>query len=339
MMDEHHCRGVSPQKFEQFEQTGVAVYRNVVEQDAIDEFQSLASLCVSTAAQKMEVEYEIVQRLTSAWSVRNKFVKAIADKAAETLSCVAQCVSEISEPYLDASLFVKTAQNGNSTHAHQDISYKWNQPVESRYAITTWLALDSCGPKRGGLSFGHAFDARAVAERQDFLASDFVDAASTTNWKAKEVCVHANPGDVIVFDSRLWHAADCFQGKGARRALAMRWASQSKWEQSFSILSPLDTPEVFGMDTSGMLLVRAIKNAFPFFPGSIDRKEVLPFVRWINEEISNERIALTDKSHQALADLEIALRLLFEHHGRPNEDVWLQVRDVVIPELLHLKNI
>jgi len=274
-----------------------------------------------------------ITRLTSAWSGRAPFVEEVVAMVLPALVPIARRLDLTAAP-VDASLFHQAAGAARATHAHQDIPYKWNQPVERRHAATTWLALDACGAGSGGLAFSLAFGSREVEVRQDFLARDFVDRAQTRDWKREEVVVEVEPGDVVVFDSLAWHASSPVGTAAGRRALAVRWASNSGWESRISLPHPSIDPTAFGMDTSGDILVHAIRRACPDLgeeSGGTVRSAVTGFLRRTGERDWAPFAA----ARRHLEDLGLALSLE-RHGGRTAAQVWLTVRDAVLPALAEM---
>lgn len=309
---------------------GFAVFRGVVAADALARLDTISTAGLAEKARRARCSIDELHRLCSAWSGECEFVQSLVDIAAPPLAELVVGVADAEPQHLDATLFVQSATGGGPTHAHQDIAYKWNRKVSKRYAMTSWLALDYCGEERGGLVFGGTFEPGAVAQRQDFLARDFIDLATRPEWRETAVCVEAEPGDVVVFDSRVWHAAAPFREDGRRRALALRWPSRTKWEFDVDIPAPPADRTVFGMDTSGQLFINAAKRIISDSAADGKPVEVAKHLeRWLRE--SGEVLPLP--AMEALRCLSLSLTLYHEQGGRPHAQVWLDVRDQLIPAL------
>ena len=114
----------------------------------------------------------------------------------------------------------------------------------------------------------------------DFLDPSFQDRVSSKEWD-KAVTLEVDPGDAILFDSRLWHsAAPCIGGK--RVALAITWATAAgpdgnvpgqypRWPMS-ALPPPPDPPkDGFGMDTAGFQLKVALRTLLGWDSGDSER--------------------------------------------------------------------
>ncbi len=321
-----------------FATNGFAVIRNVVEPSLVAKVGMLATAGLQDVAVSAGTSVDGLDALCSAWSGACGFVAEMLAGVVAPLNEVAMSVAAAEGPPMDSSLFVQS--EGRATHAHQDIAYKWNRPVGSRYALTTWLALDRCGRDRGGLLFSGAFAPDVVVERQDFLSAGFRDRAAAPAWRRDAVCVEAAPGDVVVFDARVWHASAAFRGPGRRRALAVRWASRTGWERKVMVPTPHGSVDTFGMDSSGRLFVDAAAAAGVQLPLPSAERRPLEVARILLQTLPE--MGFSADAVGALARLEASLTLLRDHDGRPRADVWLDVRDVLMPELAsasaHLRN-
>ncbi|MEM9490547.1 MAG: phytanoyl-CoA dioxygenase family protein [Myxococcota bacterium] len=300
----------------------------------VPQLRALSASMLERAAADVGLTVDRVSALTSAWNAQGVEVSEMVALAGAALLERIAAVTEVRPQPVDASLFIKSTANGLATHAHQDIAYKWQRAGRVRYALTSWLALDACSPERGALIVGPGPHDRTIAERQDFLSADFADRAASPAWRQSATIVSTQPGDVVVFSATTWHAAQVFRGPGTRRALAVRWASQTGWERAVTVPSPRIDRERFGMDTSGSLLIRAIERGCSERPDDLDAGGTLGAVRWINGELRRGRMRLPESARCVLNDLEAALTLLDRHGARPAASVWLKVRDVVMPALL-----
>lgn len=311
----------------------------VIEPELAAEIRTAFERAIYQAASAAGLDRTKLGRLVSAWSFAHPSVRdAMQTLAPLVRASLLERQSERAGGFgdpVDATLFVVTGEQVHGTHAHQDIAYKWNQQVEARYAYTTWIALDDCDQASGALRFSHGFSASGAWARQDFLRPDFVDLASTGEWRKCESVACANPGDVVVFDALAWHASAPVVGGGERMALAIRWRSSTGWEKDVRIESPEPALHVFGMDTSGKLLCAAARRACGKEPAG----QVSPgmTVRNALRELQDEHPAVVERmspdGRAALEDLSLALWLCDGHHARPSPAVWRRVRDVAIPEL------
>ena len=263
------------------------------------------------------------ERLISAWEAG--FVEDAADACATRLAPLVDAMSSRDSTPSRATLFVASHLRPTSTHAHQDIAYRWRGPMESRYAWTTWITLDPCDENSGALLFSGAAPRDPVEERVDFLADDFQDRAATPAWRRAEVVARVSPGDVVIFDARVWHAAAPCRAGRSRKALAIRWRSGDGWEERLHVPAPQAHPDRFGMDTAGRRLVESARLAgFSSEASSAGELAATP---------ARPDSGIAPDARRAFADRARASRLSERHGGRIAADVWRSVRHRGMPAL------
>ncbi len=302
---------------------GAAVYRQAIPSPVVDRLRN----ALARALADVPLAPTRRDRLISAWSGK------LIDQAAEEVSPLLEPLAarhipdgSLGAQYLRSTLFVASSRRSVPTHAHQDIAYRWRSESTLRYAVTIWLSLHAAGRNRAALLFSRSMPQAQIAERVDFLRPGFVDLAATAQWKAGEVVADVVPGDLVVFNSLVWHAAAPCAGGSHRWALAVRWRSTSGWEERLTLPPPKVRPGVFGMDTSGSILRRAVGAIAPEWEERdlIDIADVLAEGRLID---------LDADARAAFRDLRDALRLARDHGGRPASEVWLRLRDRGLPAL------
>ncbi len=325
---------LAPKGRASFETDGFVCDPGVLPREQIPELQMMAELGVDRIANAVGLPLEKVNELATAWGFQSTVVTEMLPIVTPLLRAAAEKVAEIHPEPIDATLFVKSPNARSATHAHQDIAYRWNRTREDRYGLTTWLALDDINMKMGGaLSFLPGSHREKISVRQDFLATDFIDHALGDKWLRCGISMSAAAGDVILFDARTWHAASVYKGQFTRRALAVRWAYADQHEQRLEIPVPVKTPECFGMDTAGKLLIAALNQSFPNITVSNKAEDVADKIDMVLASCgdNNELIPLSVK--QLLKNLMTALNLGTTHGARANSELWLNVRDRVIPIL------
>jgi ectoine hydroxylase-related dioxygenase (phytanoyl-CoA dioxygenase family) len=316
--------------------TSHELHDTVVDPELAAEIRAAFERTLHDVASVAGLDRRNLGRLVSAWnlthpSVRHAMQTLAPRVRASLLERQSALAPGLGDP-VDASLFVVTGEQGHGTHAHQDIAYKWNRPVDARYAYTTWIALDACGHTSGALRFRHGWSAREAAVRQDFLRADFVDLASTVAWRKDEAVACASRGDVVVFDALAWHASAPVVGDRERMALAIRWRSIDGWEKTVPLEAPVPALDVFGMDTSGRLLCDAMRRACGHVATS-PGMTVRDTLRELQEEHPAVLARMSPGGRAALEDLSLTLWLGEEHHARPAAAVWHRIRDIAIPDL------
>lgn len=317
-----------------FHADGFVCEPGVLPGQQVHDLQAVAESGIADVAKTTRLSLEKVESLISAWGSNSSFVKAMVSAAMPHLRTVANSVAEVRPEPVDATVFIKSAKASSATHAHQDIAYRWNREPGLRYGLTTWLALDDVGDEKGGvLSFLPGSHCGKISVRQDFLAHDFCDYAASDEWQQYAIPVPAAAGDVVVFDAQTWHAAGAFMGQGDRRALAVRWSYADQHETRLEIPAPSVDTKCFGIDTSGEMLVAAFIRAYPSLPAFNQATPLAEKIEFLLGWCRSNKKAMPTLVQKTLEDLATALTLESAHGARTNPELWLNVRDRVIPAL------
>lgn len=153
------------------------------------------------------------------------------------------------------NLICKTFFARASTPLHQDISYSPQSP----YKLTTWVSLNDISEESAPLIFApnsHLLDIEAPVdfwspEYKDIKKEKFVQSTGIVSVPAKQ-------GDIILFDSSLWHGSHYNQSGKDRYAIVSRWTYKD-----FTPLTniPPRKPLFFGMWNCGEMTRNILKNA------------------------------------------------------------------------------
>lgn len=305
----------------------------LLDESLVEELRRVSASALEHASNITRMPVDRLLSVTTAWGRRNPQVRKLEQLARVPIHQLMSDFVDVKPKPVDASLFLLSQACGDRTHAHQDLAYKWNQPTERRYGITSWVALDSCGPAQGGLSLLPGSQRPPLEVRQDFLSSTHVERADSTCWRRNASTPPLRPGDAAIFDSCIWHAAESYLQTGFRRALAIRWSTRAGTELNRPIPVPTPQPSEFGMDTSGTLLCLAIRQAFPAPGLKLETDDTLVFIEWLRSQSDTEDFVLTKEAWHVVEDLADALTLLRDHDARPATRVWRGVRDTLLPEL------
>jgi len=320
----------------------VKVCRSVVSYEKVKALRAEAKAELRKVARSASMPMDTVLRLTSAWGYEQPWVqqtvKHLESEIKNRLYMDGLPTRFVVREAIDATLFVQNGIYESKTHAHQDISYKWNRNRQSRYALTTWLAMDTCDGESGSLRFSDGYPKQPVSVRIDYLKYGFRDLAETEKWYRGESTAKMDAGDMVVFDSLAWHSSHTAKGGAMRMAIAIRWKSANRWEENVELYEPTIVADEFGMDNSGRLLIDAICR-FQQLEGSevvSERQTTHQVVYHFISRSTSLLNRLKPESRVALTDLSNALLLHDDHHARVSSRVWTDVRDVVLPDLRRL---
>ncbi len=171
-----------------------------------------------------------------------------------------QKLHQILKELVNANILVKSNLISKNQFAngklalHQDISYSPQNP----YEYSAWLALTDSPLESGTLCVVPGSHLGEIEAAVDFWSPFFKE--KKINIEKKSLAVHA--GDLIIFDSRLWHGSDPNFIKHERFALVTRWKSDTYIPPKIPPIKPLD----FGMwqcqNQAQAILKYAIKFSF-----------------------------------------------------------------------------
>lgn len=179
-----------------------------------DSFQNLAE----------EVDCTVDEYLlsVSAWDGRNPLVSGMIAMIQEQVTTSIQKIIGQPLELLEGKLMMKGDNCPWPTHAHQDISYR-GEGGKKQYHFSSWISLNHIGAEQGPLEFLPESHLESISVYQDFLNPEFRDRRTLDEWRDKHQKIFANPGDMILFDSRVWHASSRWCAIPRRYALILRW--------------------------------------------------------------------------------------------------------------------
>lgn len=165
----------------------------------------------------------------------------------------------------------------------------------------------------------------------DFLDPSFQDRASSKEWD-KAVTLEVDPGDAILFDSRIWHsAAPCVGGK--RVALAITWATAAgpdgnvpgqypRWPMSALPPPPNPPKDGFGMDTAGFQLKVALRTLLGWDSEDSEDSERTSSTKLIKALLNSPKLQQLPDPHVAedLLKKFPNMRQAVLHHGAAGQN-------------------
>ena len=320
---------------------GACIVKSAVNPDTVIEINRIIDTRLSEIANIENVKTHDIARLCAAWSQQADWINEICQNlTGKLLNAIEKSGIQPHDNYhpIGCELFTSSIHQKLPTHAHQDLPYRWNDS-KPRYALSSWLSLGDYDRQDGILCFFSPPDLDSSLENklhpaQDFLNSEFKDYRKTRHWQKNQVLAEVNVGDTVVFTSSTWHAATACTSSKSRQAIVVRWASDSGNENTFSTPPPEVKPNQFSMYNSGQTLSVEIKKTFTnCHENKLQRQIAWVLARQYNDHNTEQQA----EALPALERLSTYLRLA-EYGARPNTEIWLDVRDNVIPFLRSLRN-
>lgn len=162
----------------------------------------------------------------SAWSDRNPLVRELLEEVQHAVACKIEGITGKRVEFLEGKLLMKSSNCPWPTHAHQDLSYRL-QTRKKQYHYSSWIALTDVGLEQAPLEFLPGSHLDPVCEYQDYLDPEFVDRRSTRLWEEQARKITVQSGDMVVFDSKVWHGSSAWSKPPTRFTLVLRWTVPS----------------------------------------------------------------------------------------------------------------
>ncbi|MDR5617811.1 phytanoyl-CoA dioxygenase family protein [Arsenophonus sp.] len=197
---------------------------------------------------------------------------------------------------------------------HQDISYSRDDP----YEFSLWLALQDVNLSDGVLEFLPYSQKDKIEPAVDFWSPNFVDDKyQSAKWQKKFIQVPIKIGDIIAFDSRIWHRSEKNISGKNRFALVTRW-SRSNTQLFFDI--PKISPAYFGMWTCAKvtkyLLKKGLEKLLQQYLYANDFEKIIKL--WQNQLTTQKSLPFNlnlDQAKKALAGVYILHYAATYHNG------------------------
>ncbi|MBL8676679.1 MAG: phytanoyl-CoA dioxygenase family protein, partial [Alphaproteobacteria bacterium] len=228
---------------EEFEENGFVIAKGVITLPLIQQIKKDVFKNIKKCAKELNVSEREYLSAVSRWvdpsCVTSNIPSSLLTTLADTTKNIVKDIPHLHK----LNIICKNAYCTGSVPFHQDISYSPQDP----YQLSAWLALDEITEDSGPLEVIPKSHLGPILPAVDFWSPEYShDLSIKKNVKKLSL----NLGDVVLFDSRLWHGSSEKKDLAPRYALVTRWSSQD-WKLSQEI--PPLSPKFFGMWTSGKM--------------------------------------------------------------------------------------
>ena len=233
-----------------FQKEGYVVMRQVLSQQSIDQLRQQIQKTLHACAHELECTFEQYLSAVSRWVATSP---VLADIPQLLIERVFQSIEKIlREPVSLQRINVisKNKYSFDKIPFHQDISYSREAP----YQLSSWLALHDTHEKNGPLAVIPRSHFWPIEKAVDFWSPDY---EPNLDREKHAVKLAIKAGDMILFDSRLWHGSSQNDSHEDRFAVVTRWSSKS-WIPPTPI--PPIEPLRFGMWTCGKMTENLLKK-------------------------------------------------------------------------------
>ncbi len=223
---------------EAFSQQGYVIVPKAISSFVVDNIVNKVDKRIQRYSKELGYRTEKYLSAVSRWGSPSCITEGVMEEAQEDIEKVVSQVLRNKVLLKKWNIICKNAYCFDEIPYHQDISYSPKTP----YQITAWLALHDIDENAGPLEVCPGTHKRPIKPAVDFWSLTYKKA------KIKGYKLLVQKGDIILFDSRLWH------GSSKNYALVDRYALVSRWSSinfKFSQPIPEIQPYAFGMWTCG----------------------------------------------------------------------------------------
>lgn len=292
---------------EEFEANGFVIVKGVIPLFLIHKVKTIVFKNIKKCARELNVSEDQYLSSVSRWVHPSPVTSNIPNFLLNTLENTIKSIVRDTPHLQKLNIICKNAYCTGSVPLHQDISYSSQDP----YQLSAWLSLHEITENSGPLEVIPKSHLGAISPAVDFWSPEYhSDLSLNKNLKK----LFLSPGDVVFFDSRLWHGSAAKKDLEPRYALVTRW-SDKNW-QPCQIIPPV-SPKFFGMWTSGKMTQEILmKGAELFF-----NKKANDFIKLVELWIEALNIYTfpfhvnTEKAIENLTKIKILHLAYIKHKG------------------------
>ncbi|MDF2965322.1 MAG: phytanoyl-CoA dioxygenase [Rickettsiaceae bacterium] len=197
---------------------GFAIYKGLIKANEAKALSIEMKDIIHEYALEVNTTFDRYLYCTGRWVNPSKITRKINEEIDANILSLIENTTKHKFIQKKSNIIVKTKYLTDAVPFHQDISYSFDNP----YSISAWLALNDVGSDSGPLQVIPGSHKWKIQPAVDFWSPDFTDDVRVNNYsKMKELCLEA--GDIIIFDSRLWHGSKAKMDFSDRFAYVTRW--------------------------------------------------------------------------------------------------------------------
>lgn len=226
-----------------FKLKGYYVARNVVPKKLLQETLQHILEAIESCSKDLGVSKKDYLSSVSRWLSPSSITSAVPDTLLQHIFQATQNLLEETPQLSKFNVICKNDQCRGAVPYHQDISYSPENP----YQVSAWLALEDVPEDAGPLEVIPESHKEPIKQAVDFWSPEYEPDPSL---KKRALKLPLSAGDVVFFDSSLWHGSSENLARKPRYAIVTRWITQT-WQPP-QFIPPIQ-PRYFGMWTSGEL--------------------------------------------------------------------------------------
>lgn len=290
-----------------FEENGFLIAKKVIPPSIINQLKEGIFKNIKKCSKELRVSEGDYLSAVSRWAAPSPVTSSLPSSLLSTLTKAAQEIVRESPQLNKINVICKNAYCKGAVPYHQDIAYSPKEP----YQFSAWLALHDITDNSSPLEVIPKSHLGSIAPAIDFWSPEFVPDLSLKK-DVKKLLL--SPGDVVFFDSRLWHGSSEKKDLAPRYALVTRWSSKS-WAPNQFI--PPIAPKFFGMWTSGQRTQEILNQALQVFFNKKEDDFIKLIEIWI-EALKNTIFPFyfhTERAIESLTKIKILHLAFVKHNG------------------------
>ncbi|WMY95319.1 MAG: phytanoyl-CoA dioxygenase family protein (plasmid) [Arsenophonus sp.] len=296
-----------------FEKTGIIVLNQIIPKELIFFINKKITFSIESYSNELNYDVKDYLKVVSRWAFPCEMIKNFLNSIELQLINIASEFIGMSVRLHKINIISKSAYSDLPIPCHQDIAYSPNDP----YEFSLWLALQDVNIYDGVLEFLPCSQNDKIEPAIDFWSPDFIDRKQQSNeWKKYSIQVPVKAGDIIIFDSKIWHRSDKNRSGKYRFALVTRW-SRINYKLSFDI--PKKIPAYFGMWTCSKITQSLLKKGLEKLFNKTVTNDLNQIINlWQETLISRKKIPFDlniNQAQKSLKDILILNYAAIHHNG------------------------
>lgn len=219
-------------------QDGFTILPNFIPNNVITKCLKLAKRNIATAASELSVTLNHYLSCTGRWGNASYITSGVAEILNQQMQLQLEQQLGLKLILKKSNIICKTAAIADAIPFHQDIAYNADAP----YHFSVWLSLNDVDANGAPLRVVRSSHNGAIKPAVDFWYPYFESSCSNADID-NVISLPVTAGDIIIFNSKLWHGSDINYATKERFAYVTRWVMIG---ETFPYI-PQRVPRAFGM--------------------------------------------------------------------------------------------
>lgn len=297
----------------QYNKQGYCILRHVFAKAQIESLQATILAGIQDCIDDLKTTEAIYLSAVNRWRAPSPVTREITQPMIDQLSMAIEPIIGPGAVHSKTNVILKNQYANGPIPCHQDLSYNKDQP----YQLSCWLAVSDVTQADGAVYLYPQSHLLPLQGAIDFWSPDHQDGLPPllASLRAPALTITLQRGDVLLFDSRLWHGSYANTSGRHRIAVVTRWTGKD-YELPAPIPDP--APHFFGMWTCFEQTITILSQALKSFY----QEEVTDFLQlidvWQQKVLDNDTdggLGPTKELYTVLERLKILQLASSQHNG------------------------